>query len=73
MSEPQDDLLETAPRDGRKILLAVGNQDDGVVLASWVGWLEGVGYPCFMDSNSDSYFDATHWMPLPPPPAEVKG
>ncbi len=66
--------IETAPKDGRSILLGGGLWDDEDVsevigLAHWdeksKGWLvachEG-GYVCAW------YTDATHWMPLPEPP-----
>lgn len=66
--------ISTAPRDGAVILLFrkrevtaglwVGDQDeypwqvvDADVADGWNGWRDDVGGP-------------THWMPLPPPPAQ---
>lgn len=58
--------IETAPKDGRQILIATRSYIYGVTMAAW---MEDVPEPAFMDDSGDSYFDATHWMPLPAPPA----
>ena len=57
--------IETAPRNGREILIATRSYLGGVVT---VRWEADVPTPTFMDWDGDSYQDATHWMPLPEPP-----
>ena len=61
--------IETAPTDGTTILIATRSYNGGVCMAAWVG---EAPFPTFMDETGDSYFDATHWMPLPPPPIDAK-
>lgn len=57
--------IETAPKDGTRIIIATKSHSDGVAL---VQYEPNVPSPCFMDDDGDSYFDATHWQPLPTPP-----
>jgi hypothetical protein len=71
MSEWQP--IETAPKDGTRILLGYYYfQDEGggsQLVAFWHQthrmWCST--YQLFVD---DSPFAPTHWMPLPPPPKE---
>lgn len=65
--------IETAPKDGRKIILWLA--DEGFsVMANWrvldVGTEnEWSGFWIWeMDVGADFLHDATHWMPLPEPP-----
>ena len=67
-------IIDTAPRDGREVFLWVpiesGPMEGStkaslcIVVASWSDALR--------DWNSDfiGEEEPTHWMPLPPPPAE---
>lgn len=54
--------IETAPRDGRTVLIFTNRPIRQWAIARWIGaphnhW--GDGY---------ERWDATHWMPLPEPP-----
>ena len=60
--------IETAPKDGSTILIATHSYEGGVMMAAWAS---DVPTPAFVDEVGDSYFDATHWMPLPAPPRET--
>jgi hypothetical protein len=56
--------IETAPKDGREVLIFVGGYYiGGVVVAEW---REGSGWS---DWDADLW-NPTHWMPLPAPPTE---
>lgn len=57
--------IESAPKDGTEFLIATRSYFGGVVTVSWVAALR---VPAFMDMESDTYDDATHWQPLPNPP-----
>lgn len=59
--------IETAPKDGTQIL-ACGFRD-GVPIIRTTRWrtLDG-GLECWGEFNT-YYWPATHWMPLPKPPA----
>lgn len=65
MSEWQP--IETAPRDGTPVLLTNG---DTMEVGGWQeGWRGKPG--TFWCQGCDEYpvcINATHWMPLPPPP-----
>jgi hypothetical protein len=71
MSEWQP--IETVPKDRTKVLVGCfkqGAERYGLVAVDWYRTRENsdanyVGFGCF----NDRYFPATHWMPLPPPPA----
>ena len=63
--------IETAPRDGRTVLLA--EPVDGKVFTTPGHWLEDYGGWWEHGSHPTDYVDLpvenpTHWMPLPPPP-----
>lgn len=58
--------IETAPKDGTLILLAI---PQGVVAASWQEWAPGEWW---FGSDIVDYDDATHWMPLPAAPSPEK-
>jgi hypothetical protein len=56
--------IETVPKDDTKVLMTDGDRQ-------WVGWTDDgefwsveTTWPISEDSNRE----ATHWMPLPPPP-----
>ena len=55
--------IETAPRDGTKVLLWC-DKDHTVA----VGWTVDDGEFAYWDSNSVDGWSYTHWMPLPDPP-----
>lgn len=63
--------IETAPRDGTvfDVWTKYGRVTDCVLCAQW-------GYIYARDTEDNSYTrrvdrDATHWMPIPPPPEET--
>lgn len=66
--------IETAPRDGRLLMLACVGKWTGVgrVTASVVqgnSWFQGgVDVIAWEPSNRDVRDTPTHWMPLPAPP-----
>lgn len=58
--------IETAPKDGRAVLIAaVDGTDDIIRIANWNqqhnAWITDAGFP-----------SPTHWMPLPAPPEDSK-
>lgn len=77
MSEMEWRSIETAPRDGTKILvyrpLAAKTQDEPIcVKRSTPGdrgcWPATIPEGCDGKNFTDGYCYATHWMPLPSPP-----
>lgn len=56
--------IETAPKDGTKLLLWAGN----AVVGQW--YAKVVGTPVWSVSWNGDEFEPTHWMPLPEPPAD---
>lgn len=71
--------IETAPRDGTRILVAItGDRDEPMTVEAW--WPEGAEdwylagqyparYDCAGPISEIMYGSVTHWMPLPAPPA----
>lgn len=59
--------IETAPKDGRTIL--VYREDAGVVTALY-GYGEDETEPCWFSTDGEDLTPdmSTHWMPLPEPP-----
>lgn len=59
--------IDTAPRDGRRILLWDG---EWASAGAWVGY-DSMGWvmDCY-DFSKGEFPEPTHWMPLPPPPNE---
>jgi hypothetical protein len=53
--------IETAPRDGTEIM--AGQAGTGNV--EFVRWIDGE----WLDRTADPFDEATHWMPIPQPPA----
>jgi hypothetical protein len=60
--------IETAPKDGTRILIFGAREcygGDYISLAYWDHWWRG-------DYDEPVYVDEpTHWMPLPPPPQQA--
>lgn len=54
--------IETAPRDGTKLLLCAVRGDEIAMCFGLAGDYVPVG-------DGATFRKATHWMPLPPPPA----
>ena len=59
--------IETAPKDGSRIILTDGGFVDAAEWDGYEGWIVNV------ESSSgfnyyNKFYDATHWMPLPQPP-----
>ena len=75
--------IDTAPRDGSRVLVAVPNPPDYLENSSgWfmavASWHEGYGDPLFYPSETTAagFYDRyllrpSHWMPLPEPPGEA--
>lgn len=76
MSEWQS--IETAPKDGTHILIyGVADQSPWeplVYVVKWDLWPDGVNGQ-WLEAAGDGFytFEATHWMPLPTPPALTQG
>lgn len=76
--------IETAPKDGRWILLTGGHMDDGwdiadhplVVAGQWTDYLNGYDgekyarwqFAWYDGGYYGTYIRPTHWMLLPEPP-----
>ena len=58
--------IETAPKDGTMFLVWPGDEEHATAY-----WEDGVWRLCCCCANTDA--EATHWMPLPPAPAQVTG
>ena len=60
--------IETAPRDGTKVLLCEADQPTEIVLGWWLqnAWRDYGDIGC---GGFDDY-NPTHWMPLPEPPSD---
>jgi hypothetical protein len=57
--------IETAPRDGREVLIYSGAVDVALFeYGQW--WSSGCD-----EYGNDRRVYPTHWMPLPPPPEEA--
>lgn len=85
-SEAADDWLpiDSAPKDGTRILLCQAIDADGhaivwgdddqesgqcfVQVAAWWGDEDGWVVYCSLPSEPRLHFEPTHWMPLPNPP-----
>lgn len=60
--------IETAPKDGTQIIIAVAGDE---YEPGWAWW-SALRRAWFIPNTSIAYqMEPTHWMPLPPPP-EVK-
>lgn len=59
--------IETAPKDGTKILAWYDGQ--GHLLVHW-GYAYGIRG--WLDRNGNIEYTPTHWMPFPKPPQEGK-
>ena len=66
-TQPQWQPMDTAPRDGTKVVIA--NYAGGVDCMRW--YIDDDGDACWMDGRNEYYCDekrAIGWMPLPPSP-----
>lgn len=66
--------IETAPRDGTAILSAGGGLEQVDICAYNArigGWSCGSCTLDDTDQEPEGYNRPTHWMPLPPPPADL--
>ena len=63
--------IETAPKDGSRILAVSADAAFGVVV--WSSILGGTWVLACSDGQALNYYlDPTHWMPLPEPPPTDK-
>lgn len=71
MSNTEWQPIETAPKDGTKILVCITyGLDGGWETIQWVDWQKGpFVWPIYQD-RIDIPFPPTHWQPLPEPPHE---
>lgn len=63
--------IETAPKDGRHVLVVAGDQPPAVYEAYYEedgdrGWFQANTH--WTDPHDGSLYRVTHWMPLPDPP-----
>lgn len=56
--------IETAPRDGTRVLLYREEWDHPEIIGWWAA-----AYQCFRSWPGEPWAQPTHWRPLPPPPA----
>ena len=62
--------IETAPKDGSPVLIFVPSTG----ICMYVAWNRNGNWMVFDTGKGHSaHVDATHWRPLPPPPALEKG
>lgn len=71
---PEWQTMDTAPRDGTRILIASGNDDQPDVVFWDAAYADGGFYQnsatAWLNGSSEQMdVDPTHWMPLPTPPA----
>ena len=60
--------IETAPKDGRRIIAATPSYTEPLILY----WMKNNGLAAWWDWDLDSYTDVTHWQPLPDPPVNTQ-
>lgn len=65
--------IETAPKDATLLLLWWPSRRESSALIGYYGrgWLEGSALEWRSMAGLEWHKDPTHWMPLPPPPAEL--
>lgn len=67
--------IETAPRDGTRLLLWNGDHvlgwfETAIEFTTRVNdWVSGLASAAGYDAGFDRVHGVTHWMPLPDPPA----
>ncbi len=61
MSEWQP--IETAPKDGREILVCRAGEEDVFEFIAWNAILR-----TWLDRNAEPHTSATHWLDIPPTP-----
>ena len=61
--------IETAPKDGTRVLLHHPHATDETVTAgAWGNWDRDT--VCWITDFGEGWLNPTHWMPLPVPPTE---
>lgn len=74
--------IETAPKDGKTVLLCRAVDVDGQIMEADVirsvfmqvaAWWDNCGWMvyCSLVKEPELHFTPTHWMPLPLPPVSV--
>jgi hypothetical protein len=67
--------IETAPRDGTRILATGGGLDANMEVVSYLVDTGAWETPNYVlddrDNEAEGYSRPTHWMPLPAPPKEA--
>ena len=58
--------IETAPKDGTRIIVCRKSTNKYIPMVGEDRWGEFGGAHCWARSNSET--EPTHWMPLPQPP-----
>ena len=66
MTESAWQPIETAPKDGRDLLVFEGS---GMCVANWDDWKQRNGQTAGWRDGQCYPVNPTHWMPLPQPPA----
>ena len=62
--------IETAPKDGTKILAYDPDRGGSCEILYWGSW-KGKG--AWQDDEANGYYEPSHWMPLPEPPQQDRG
>ncbi|MDC7243682.1 MAG: DUF551 domain-containing protein [Sphaerochaetaceae bacterium] len=58
--------IDTAPKEEKDILVTDG---ENISIGSYVAYKDAF-YPSHHDKSNNSWWNITHWMPLPEPPAK---
>lgn len=72
MTQMQWQPIETAPRDGTKVLLTSVTKGAVVALGSWWPKDKDTSAGPWLCNGGTIRMAATHWMPLPPPPETAR-
>jgi hypothetical protein len=64
--------IESAPKDGTRVLLWLKGNGNEHVIGRWKPQYEGDAFPWYGDAGYESFKEnlVTHWQPLPAPPSQ---
>lgn len=64
--------IETAPKDGRDVLLCRLDDDGSYWMETATWWVRAWAVVGAIREPYVIEFEPTHWMPLPPPPVDSR-